>query len=117
MDYVINTPDRRKAKCLCHVNVMKPYVERAGNSEQPVKHPVSVLTVKKGPVDPVVVPSVCNVTSDSMKRKNSDILGNIRYRSDTTSHTLDIFVESRVRVEQTYFSTLTARRCRYSATI
>ena len=55
MDYVINTPDRRKAKCLCHVNVMKPYVERAGNSEQPVKHPVPVLAVKKGTVDPVVV--------------------------------------------------------------
>ena len=78
VDYVINTPDRRKAKRLCHVNMMKPYVERAGNKEQPVKRPVPVLAAMKGPVDPVVVPPVCNITSDSMKLKNSVILGNLK---------------------------------------
>ena len=67
VDYVINTPDRRKAQRLCHVNMMKPYVERTESSGQPVKHTVPVLAVKKGPVDPVVVPSVCDVTSDNMK--------------------------------------------------
>ena len=38
-----------------------------------------------------------------------DIDSEVRYRSDTTSHTLDIFRRvtsaSRARVEQTYFST------------
>ena len=45
----------------------------------------------------------------------------IWYRLDTTSHMLGIFrrVTSacQARVKQTYFSTLTARRSRYSATI
>ena len=77
VDYVINTPDRRKAQRLCHVNMMKPYVERAESSEQPVKCTVPVLTVKKGPEDPVVVPSVGDVTNDSMKLKNSDVLENL----------------------------------------
>ena len=34
----------------------------------------------------------------------------VRYRSNITSHTLKIFVESRARVRQTYFSTSTAHR-------
>ena len=25
VDYVINTPGRRKSKCLCHVNMLEPY--------------------------------------------------------------------------------------------
>ena len=28
LDYVIETPDRRKSTQLCHVNMVKPYFER-----------------------------------------------------------------------------------------
>jgi hypothetical protein len=27
-NYIINTPDRRKSKQLCHINMLKPYFER-----------------------------------------------------------------------------------------
>ena len=77
VDYVINTPDRRKAQRLCHVNMMKPYVERTESSRQSVKCTLPVLSVRKGSIEPVVVPSVCEVTSNSMKLKNSDVLANL----------------------------------------
>ena len=28
LNYVINTPDRRKATQMCHINMLKPYYER-----------------------------------------------------------------------------------------
>ncbi len=28
LNYIINTPDRRKPKQLCHINMLKEYVER-----------------------------------------------------------------------------------------
>ena len=77
VDYVINTPDRRKVQRLCHVNMMKPYVERAGSGEHPVTRTVPVLVVEKGPIDPVIVPSVGDVAGDSMKLKNSEVLANL----------------------------------------
>ena len=44
LDYVIETPDRRKSTQLCHVNMVKPYLERG------VKKPVmvTVCSVENG---------------------------------------------------------------------
>ena len=47
LDYVIETPDRRKSTQLCHVNIIKPYFERG------VKKPVMATD--------------CNVENDSKK--------------------------------------------------
>ena len=43
MDYVIKTPDRRKEKRLCHVNMLKPYHSREQNS-LPVQATVNCVT-------------------------------------------------------------------------
>ena len=72
--YVINAPNRRKAQRLCHVNMIKPYVERAESVEHPATRTVPVLVVEKGSV---VVPSEYEVASDNMKLKNSDVLANL----------------------------------------
>ena len=32
VDYIIATPTKRRVKLLCHVNVLKPYIEREVNS-------------------------------------------------------------------------------------
>jgi len=73
VDSIINTPNRWKAQCLCHVNMIKPYVDRAESVEHPATRTVPVLVVEKGSV---VVPPVCEVASDNMKLKTSDELGN-----------------------------------------
>ena len=40
MDYVISTPDRRKTKRVCHVNLLKPYHER-----EPGLDPAAVASI------------------------------------------------------------------------
>ena len=42
-DYVLRTPDRRRKTCVCHVNMLKPYVVRC--SETAPSPPVKVLPV------------------------------------------------------------------------
>jgi len=74
VDYVINTPNRRKAQRLCHVNMMKPYVEGTEEVEHLATRTVPVLAVEKGSV---VVSPVYEVASDNMKLKNSDVLANL----------------------------------------
>jgi len=40
VDYVIATPDRRKTKRVCHVNLLKKYFERSSRLEPQVEQPV-----------------------------------------------------------------------------
>ena len=42
-NYVVLTPDRRKEKQLCHVNMLKPYIEREDCNES--VHPISAVSV------------------------------------------------------------------------
>ncbi|WP_435362536.1 hypothetical protein, partial [Klebsiella pneumoniae] len=37
IDYVISTPDRRKATQLCHINMLKPYHRPGGSSDSLLK--------------------------------------------------------------------------------
>ena len=43
LNYVVTTPDRRKKSQLCHINMLKPYIERKSNnsSVQPINVNVS----------------------------------------------------------------------------
>jgi len=44
VDYVISTPDRRKTKRVCHVNLLKPYHEREPGLDPAVASiPIDVL--------------------------------------------------------------------------
>ena len=43
VNYVVLTPDRRKEKQLCHINMLKPYIEREDCNES--VHPISAVSV------------------------------------------------------------------------
>ena len=74
LNYVLKTPDRRKSKQLCHVNMLKLYIDR--NST--IGFVKSVIVNNS---DPVQVENdskdICDVSSDTIKLKNSDILSNL----------------------------------------
>ena len=43
VNYVVLTPDRRKEKQLCHINMLKPYIEREDCNKS--VHPISAVSV------------------------------------------------------------------------
>ena len=75
LNYVLQTPDRRKQKQLCHINMLKPYYTRKGDN---VKHVQTIVT------DPAE--NDCkfddnfDVHSGTAKLINSEILRNIDSR-------------------------------------
>ena len=84
VDYIVKTPDRRKSRQLCHINMLKKYIERSDNvTTQPV---CSIGPIQEGnhndEVDQVV-------NSDGkqheypVKLQNSDVLANL---DDKLSH-------------------------------
>ena len=69
LNYAVVTPDRRKQTQLCHVNMLKPYVDRDSTV---TVHPVNVVTS-----DPDEVVSSCSENFNlpgTAKLMNSDIL-------------------------------------------
>ena len=72
LNYVLQTPDRRKQKQLCHINMLKPYYTRKGDNVKPVQ------TIVTDPAE-----NDCNfdenfdVHSGTAKLNNSEILRNI----------------------------------------
>ena len=58
-DYVVKTPDRKRKTRVCHVNMLKPYVDRASVA------PVAVATVAPA------APSLYTPESDGLRVKNS----------------------------------------------
>jgi len=52
VDYVIATPDRRKTKRVCHVNLLKKYFERSPHLEPQVQQPVPEIVGIVNPVEP-----------------------------------------------------------------
>ena len=72
LNYVLQTPDRRKQKQLCHINILKPYYSRKGENVKPVQ------TIVTDPAE-----NDCNfdenvdVHSGTAKLNNSEILRNI----------------------------------------
>ncbi|KAG7506797.1 hypothetical protein JOB18_015708 [Solea senegalensis] len=49
-NYVIHTPDHRKKTCVCHINMLKMYVDRDKSVLPPVVTPVATMSVT--PYDP-----------------------------------------------------------------
>ncbi|XP_071483344.1 uncharacterized protein [Diadema antillarum] len=78
VNYIILTPDRRKRRRLCHVNMLKEYVE---NVEEAKEKPVATVGIgcevdgEDSESDDVEIPQ--------LMLKNSEVLANL---SDTLSH-------------------------------
>ncbi len=68
-NYVINTPDRRKSQQLCHINMLKHYVER-----KKVIGPQTVNAVNVSLSQDSYEP---HILSDMTKLSNSDVLNNL----------------------------------------
>jgi len=67
IDYVISAPDRRKTKRVCHVNLLKKYVDRDPTWKITVDEAsaeVLLQTLAADTVDQAVVPSADSVTFD-----------------------------------------------------
>jgi hypothetical protein len=69
LDYVVKTPDRRKKRQLCHVNMLKRYYVRS--SEINTETVAVSTTVDSDEIDNVHVPG------DNIKLSNSQILANL----------------------------------------
>ena len=72
LDYILLTPDKRKKKQLCHVNMLKRYVERS----EPVIHPInavsSILPEKENELETTAsLPKLSN--SDTLKDLDSKL--------------------------------------------
>jgi len=70
VDYIIATPDRRKTKRVCHVNLLKKYFKRSPRLEPPVEQPVPEIV---GLVDPVVPESSKVVDSHLRPQQESEL--------------------------------------------
>ena len=77
LNYVINTPDRRKQKQMCHINMLKRYIDRDGTNIK------TVSVVNSAPQENFVDDFDCetdaceNMEPCSLKLENSDILNNL----------------------------------------
>jgi len=80
VDYVIDTPDRRKSKRLCHINMLKEYEERSSPAAKIAKQPTVTsscliqdigLNTLEREVDEDMIDS-------TMVLKNSDVLCNLK---------------------------------------
>lgn len=75
LNYIVVTPDRRKQTQLCHINMLKPYVERDNNV---VKEPLNVNVVISEPEDLSSEFSSSHLSpTDASKLTNSDVLKNL----------------------------------------
>ncbi|XP_071943657.1 uncharacterized protein [Antedon mediterranea] len=68
VDYVLDTPDRRKKKRLCHINMLKPYTAR-NNTDTCTSTPVACVVEENS--EEFGDPDTC------VKFSNSDVLANI----------------------------------------
>jgi len=69
VDYVISTPDRWKTCQVCHVNMLKPYKEKALAQDQCV-HPMITVALETRPSNEEV-PLENDMAGSCVKLKNS----------------------------------------------
>ena len=94
VDYVISTPDRCKTHRLCHLNMLKPYREKA-KAQDPGVHPMLSIVVEK-PTKQEEFPLYSNMAGDSVKLKNSTILANLESKMQHLSASKQVQLSSLV---------------------
>ncbi|XP_041467467.1 uncharacterized protein LOC121417796 [Lytechinus variegatus] len=77
VNYVIRTPDKRKQKRLCHINMLKEYVE---SSEDCKAKSVASVGVACGRSDTVDVQQEVGLSLPEVKLENSEVLENLGER-------------------------------------
>ena len=75
VNYIIETPNRRRNTQLCHINMLKPFISRFLDSEP---DPVTIVSIPDSCIDVEVKNSV-SVEPTSLK-SNSDILDNLKLK-------------------------------------
>ena len=86
VDYVIDTPDRRKSRRMCHVNMLKSYQQRSEETPDTTNHPEIPSQVLCSSVlkDNSSSTSAELVVGGSPRLKNSDILK--KFQAGKLSH-------------------------------
>ena len=79
VNYVVLTPDRRKEKQLCHINMLKPYIEHEDCNES--VHPISAVSVHEQSDDEL------QDIGTSVKLNNSQVLKDINVKVSHLSKT------------------------------
>ena len=79
VNYVVLTPDRRKEKQLCHINMLKPYIEREDCNES--VHPISAVSVHEQSDDEL------QDIGTPVKLNNSQVLKDINVKVSHLSKT------------------------------
>ncbi|XP_065894244.1 uncharacterized protein [Dysidea avara] len=77
VDYLIQTPGRRKEKRLCHVNMLKPYHGREGNND-PVSVVSNCVSVGRKELNDRTLED--EEIGRSLRLKNSDVLLNLEQK-------------------------------------
>ena len=73
LNYIVETPDRRKQTQLCHVNMLKPYVDRNSTN---IVHPISVVSSDPDTLNVDDCKDLDSVLGTT-KLENSDVLANL----------------------------------------
>ena len=79
LNYILVTPDRRKQKQLCHINMLKPYIDR-NNPKNVVVQPVNVVSsscLENNKQETDMSESDLNSRLSTARLQNSDILQNL----------------------------------------
>ena len=71
LNYIVKTPDRRKSKQLCHINILKEYIDREKESSINPE-----IVACRNTVKPIEITNTDNVETN-IRLKNSEILSNI----------------------------------------
>ena len=92
VDYVISNPCRHKTHCLCHVNMLKPYREKATAQDQGV-HPMLSVALEKS-TEQEEFPLYSEMVGDSIKLKNSTVLANLESKMQLLSASRQVQLSS-----------------------
>ena len=79
LNYILITPDRRKQKQLCHVNMLKPYIDR-NNPKNVVVQPVNVVSSnysENSSIETDLYENSLYSRLSTARLQNSDILQNL----------------------------------------
>ena len=78
VNYIVNTPGRRKQKQLCHINMLKKYIDRDSSVISSVNL-VNYVPLEQNQMDSVDMNFVKSDPASS-KHKNSDILKDLDHK-------------------------------------
>ena len=81
VDYIVSTPDRRKQRQLCHINMLKEYhVKENGHDQGPTVVAVTPLSVNKGTTDHTRSEDDDFLVDLGIRLNNSQVLPNLKLK-------------------------------------